>query len=671
MNSERVIVNATGHLCEEKRNMGRTKKIRWIACIVLVCAVFATACSSDIETKDNSSDTVETADQETIESDASSNKEDENSVKTTSGVMKADNLTQAVQQSDELGETTGNAIDENESLDQVQLNSAYMLNYLTVLSTEISSSNSSKVFLEETYSALINNTSPNVDEDTQEQLTTLLDILQKFRMLDAQRERTEYLYDQNCAQALKKAVPNPLGLLSAIESGSFAKTIASVAYMAIDSYSSYTSFVETAELEHLKETWKLEDAESEYLHENRSDAFDYMIEITREYSLPDDVSLTEKDVDTFVQWKNNGNTESKIQFFETDESKKKYQKFGPYWLTLVSSYYGHGDYQKCLDAIEEYEKLDCHIFRKDYEFAQTLPFAMAAADEILTGDAYVKTIDHYATEIINNSDQDDWKLRYLVAQSCLGLYARTNNIEYLENAYTITKNNVNNLVNEQRKENAEYMKKPKIKDTQSGFHPIANRDIKKENKNAINETNIQLPPVSQALLINCQLLFALSEELGISDSDKQSIMNIIHPNGEKLFLNETIDNLFWFEQESSPNDESKVLMSEDTITIPAKFLSENSSLKVTVYKGTKKELIEKWKIDSGSRANPEDVDTFSITYKSTEAHKYNYADVDRVVIEIIPDKDSNIEAEVFEFTVIAKGGIMNKVFKNYVFTRVD
>lgn len=335
MNSERVIANAMEHLCEEKRNMGRTKRIRGIACIVLVCAVFATACGGGIETKDKSSNTVETADQGTIESDAFSNKGDKNSVETTSGVMKADNLTQAVQQSDELGETTGNVIDENESLDQVQLNSAYMLNYLTVLSTEISSSNSSKVFLEETYSALINNTSPNVDEDTQEQLTSLLDILQKFRMLDAQRERTEYLYDQNCAQALKKAVPNPLGLLSAIESGSFAKTIASVAYMAIDSYSSYTSFVETAELEHLKETWKLEDVEAEYLHENRSDAFDYMIEITREYSLPDDVSLTEKDVDTFVKWKNNENTESKIQFFETDESKKKYQKFGPYWLTLA------------------------------------------------------------------------------------------------------------------------------------------------------------------------------------------------------------------------------------------------------------------------------------------------------------------------------------------------
>ena len=112
-------------------------------------------------------------------------------------------------------------------------------------------------------------------------------------------------------------------------------------------------------------------------------------------------------------------------------------------------------------------------------------------------------------------------------------------------------------------------------------------------------------------------------------------------------------------------------MSEDTITIPAKFLSENSSLMVTAYKGTKEESIEKWKIDSGSRENPEDVDTFCITYKSMEADKYNYADVDKVVIEVIPDNGSNIEAEVFEFSVVAKGGIMNKVFKNYEFTRVD
>ena len=75
-------------------------------------------------------------------------------------------------------------------LDETQLNSIRMLNYLTVLSQEINSSNNSRIFLESAYSSLINNTYPNaVDVRTEAHMEDLLDTLESFRMLTVKRER--------------------------------------------------------------------------------------------------------------------------------------------------------------------------------------------------------------------------------------------------------------------------------------------------------------------------------------------------------------------------------------------------------------------------------------------------------------------------------------------------
>lgn len=98
-----------------------------------------------------------------------------------------------------------------------QRNSINILNYITFLSQEINDAKDSRVFLETAYSALINNTYPNaVDARTQAQITSLLDTLEGYRMITVKRERIEFIYEQNRAQALRQAIPNPLALLSVV-----------------------------------------------------------------------------------------------------------------------------------------------------------------------------------------------------------------------------------------------------------------------------------------------------------------------------------------------------------------------------------------------------------------------------------------------------------------------
>ena len=136
-----------------------------------------------------------------------------------------------------------NASAEDIELTERQRNAIAMVNYITVLTQEINASKNSRLYMEEAYSSLINNTYPNaVDSRTQSQLTALLDIMESYRMIDVKRDRLQFVYEQNRAQAIRAAVPNPLALLSGAQSYRPSKIAASLLYMAVDSTTSYTTF---------------------------------------------------------------------------------------------------------------------------------------------------------------------------------------------------------------------------------------------------------------------------------------------------------------------------------------------------------------------------------------------------------------------------------------------
>ena len=233
------------------------------------------------------------------------------------------------------------AIADSELSDE-QRNAISMLNYITVLTRDINASKNSRLYMEQAYSRLINNTYPNaVDGLTLGQLTGLLDTMENYRMIAVKRDRLQFIYEQNQAKAMRAAVPNPLGLLSAIQSGSKAKLAAAIVYMAVDSITSYTSYTQEADLQYIKDGWALDDEEATTLHNSRKSIFSYMIEMVRDYDLPGDLTLTEKTVDEFVKWKNDTNVVARIQVLESN--KATYQNYGGYWLLLAESYYNTKD----------------------------------------------------------------------------------------------------------------------------------------------------------------------------------------------------------------------------------------------------------------------------------------------------------------------------------------
>lgn len=567
-----------------------------------------------------------------------------------------------------------NEVDEEEVLSDTQRNSVNMLNYMTVLTQKINQSPNNQVFLENAYSSLKNDLYPNaVDNKTQAQSTSLLDTINGYRMISVKRDRLEYIYEQNKAQALRQAIPNPMGLLSAVQSGSTLKAAASILYMAVDAKSSYDAASSQADLQFLKDGWELDDQTADELHNSTKNALNYMYNMVRDYDLPGDYALNDESVEAFVSWTAKENLVSKISWLESNQ--KTYEQFGPYWLELVKDYYDAENYAQCLDALNHYEKVSTRIFRKDLDYAQVLPMAIISARETMSENQYVEFADKYCDLILANtkkysdSEDFDWSKRYFVAQIYLDLYAKTNNAAYLESAYNIAFENVNILADSQKELNKTYLAEVKQIEKKKGATKREKKEVKEYNKALKNERKIALPPVNESLYLNCDLLFALADKIDISQPEKDKIDSILHDNNKRMFLTKALDNRFWFDHKNDMVKAKNIAVEFNgkKLVVPAICVTDRSSIVVSVKRGEKKHVIKDWKVKEVVRPKDSKVSDFEVTYESEKGSKYKYQDGDAITITIVPVSETPKENLVFIYN--AKAEKVAFVFNHIAFER--
>ena len=534
-------------------------------------------------------------------------------------------------------------------LTDIQRNSIAMLNYVAVLTQEINASQNSRLYLEEAYSNLVNSVYPNaVDSRTLSQFYSILDTLEEYRMVAVKRERLNYVYEQNRAQAVRAALPNPLGLMTAVRSFDLMRLAASVVYMAVDAATSYTSQTTQADLQYLQDGWALDDEAAEALHESRKDAFGYMVHEVQDYDLPGDLALNENMVEKFVEWENNSNVVRRIQFLEANADA--YQALGRYWLVLAKSYYEHGDYKKCLNAVASYESLGTRIFRKDYDYAQVLPLAVLSAGAVLAEDAYVEAAEGYVEKILENTDYEDWASRYFAAQTEIDLYARTKNPDYLQSAYRIVLDNVNSLVNEQKRFNTEYLAPVAKAEIPSDATNEEKKEIEQYNQMLQQVRNTALPPVYEPLALNCELLFSLADALEIGSADRQQIEDMLHENGESIFLTAPMDAQLRMTEKAEP-ERAAVLYEKSRLTLPASMLWDGAYIAVSVTRPETGETtrFEDWKLEKVERKQEGALDTFNALYTSAESQAFAYKTGDEVTVSIIGGYGENAQPLSFRF----------------------
>ena len=404
--------------------------------------------------------------------------------------------------------------------------------------------------------------------------------------------------------------------------------------MAVDSVTSYNAYNTEIEQEYLQDGWELDDEEAENLHDSRKRAFLYMIDIVQEYDIPGKLALNETSIENFVTYQNKTNNAQKIQFFESEENT--YNAFGSYWLELAECYYDAEEYEKCLDAISTYENVQTGIFRKDYEFAQVLPKVIVAAEEVYSGKEYVEYTEKHLKTLIDNTEKSEWSLRYFAAQMYMDLYAKTKESSYLNTAFDLVLNNVNYLAGEQNSMNKTYLSAVQEVTASDTATKDEKKQVKKYNKSLKEQRKIELPPVYEPLLVNCELLFALADECNISDTQKNRIEGIL----DSAFLTTTIAQKYSFTPENISVDAT---YDKDTLVLPASVVSENSVIKVSVSDGGSTTVYDDWTVKEVDRANgDDDFDGFEVTYVSKSAGKQNWSADSTVKVEITePDADDS------------------------------
>lgn len=546
--------------------------------------------------------------------------------------------------------------EEEEELTTPQRNSVNMMNYITVLTQEINNSKNSRIYLDSVQSSLLNNMNLNaIDNKTQGQINSLWRTIDSYKMIDVKRERLDYIYEQNKAQALRTAIPNPVGLLSASQSGGLLKTAASVLYMAVDSKASYDSAIMQADLQHLQDGWEFEDAEAQELSNSQLNLLNYMRDMANDNGIPTECTLNDASVADFVDWVGKDNLVSKISWLESHEDV--YKEFRTYWLELAESYYNSGtksDYRKCLEAMEQYEEVATKIFRKDWDYAETLPMAIIAAKETKSKKNYIEYADKYVAEIINNCEDSDWALRYFAAQIYIDLYACTEDKGYLKEAYDIAYENVNMLVYEQKDLNEAYLAPVDEEENKDGYTKRQKEEVKDYNKLLNEKRKVELPPVNEAFYLNLDLLMSLADERNISIGEKKKIDAIVHENGDSIFLTDALDHRYWANKKVAEidSDDIEIEFNGDKLVIPASCITDRYEIKVSISGGV---ILDDWVVSEVKRPkNSEDVSEFMVTLTSKEGKEHTYTTGEKITITVIPVADTPDETIDFKYEVNGK-----------------
>lgn len=557
-------------------------------------------------------------------------------------------------------------LEEENDLTSTQRNSINMLNYITVLTQQINASKESRIFLETVQSSLINDVYPNaVDTKTQTQINNLWKTIDEYRMIDVKRERLDYIYEQNKAQALRQAIPNPLGLLSTVQSGNLLKTAASVLYMAVDSVTSYQAASTQADLKYLQDNWELEDAEMQELSNSQLNLLNYMLNMVRDNGFPGEWALNEEAVINFVDWSNEDNLASRIEWLESHE--QTYREFRTYWLEMAKSYYQDEQYEKCLNAIQSYEKVATRIFRKDYDYAEVLPMVILSAKEVMETEEYVEIADRYAGIIMDNCAEDDWALSYFAAQIYIDLYANTENELYLNTAYDIALDNVNYLKREQESLNNAYIADIKEIKVEKGDSKNKKEEIKNYNKLLKEKRKVELPPVSEAFYLNCDLLVALVDELNKDENERKRIDAILHDGDKQIFLTEALDNRFWLnaQKDGVVGENIEIEFDGEKLVIPAVCITDRYYIEVSIAGG---ETLNDWIVEEVERPKNAECSDFLVTLTSKQGKEYDYSVGDKITISVLPVVDNSEDVINFTYEVVEKKTL--NVIKGKNFERI-
>jgi hypothetical protein len=351
----------------------------------------------------------------------------------------------------------------------------------------------------------------------------LLDNIDGMRLVTIQREKVQFIYENQKAHALSQAMPNPLYLL-ALKDKKPLDIIMTATLMAVDSVVRYNTAQDNAKANLIIANFDIQEKELINLSNLKQNYFNHMINITRINNLDGSESLSRESIERFVNYLLDTNKQRACEWLE--QNRTLYTKYAPYWLALAEIYYDLGQFQECLNAVQIYESVQAPIFRKDFDLARILPKAILSASNIYDNNpTYVSTAKQYLQKIKDNTDEKDWALRYFAAQAYISLATINERQVNLQAAYDLLVENITYLSREQDKLQKSYIAEIAMPTDVIGEQK---KQMEKLIKQLNGERKTELPPMHSALALNYQVLFPLMDELGKNQAERIRVSGILN-----------------------------------------------------------------------------------------------------------------------------------------------
>lgn len=231
------------------------------------------------------------------------------------------------------------------------------------------------------------------------------------------------------------------------------------------------------------------------------------------------------------------------------------------------------------------------------------------------------------------------KLLRRISDQFILIAEKSGDSEYLRKAFELVRSNINILLDSQLTENEKYLAKVEEAKNPDGATKAQKKDVEQYNKMLKEQRRTELPPINEALLLNCELLFALADRMDISDGEKNTIDGILHDKNAMLFYVKPIDDLFWFtvpEETVESGEMAKVELTTSELNIPASLVTDAAKITVTISGDEVDDIVlDDWTISSVERKDV-DVTTFRAIYKSALLKKAKIKAGMSAHIEIIP-----------------------------------
>lgn len=280
-----------------------------------------------------------------------------------------------------------------------------------------------------------------------------------------------------------------------------------------------------------------------------------MVDIARQYDLHGSQTLNEDMVADLVYWESQTNDQLRLTHLLSHQAD--YDSYGNYWLMLAVSYYNLEMWQECVDAVKTYLQLDIQIFRKDHDLARVLPMVVDSLSHLAPNDAnFIARAKPYLNLLRENAGNDEWDLHYFAAMTLLDFCERTpdrlmdSRWVYLQAAWDEIMSVLPSLVEEQRRQNEAW-----IADVELQYIPstagLPESERKAYNDMLKKKRETELAPVYEPLRIFIDLLRVIHAATGdamtnLYSFERFDLDEMLHPKGEVLFWNESLELSSWF-----------------------------------------------------------------------------------------------------------------------------